>query len=61
MTDKHTVKENVKDGKVAADIRASTYGVNADDTRIEAMNKKDHVPYDSKGDTRNAHNTVSGR
>jgi hypothetical protein len=54
-------KQPVKDGKVVADIRATAYGANADDAKIEAMNKKDHVPYDSKGDTRNAHNTVTNR
>ena len=61
MEDKKHVKENVKDSKTVADIRATTYGANEDDAKIDAMKKKDHMPYDSKGDTRNRQNTVSNR
>jgi len=56
-----TDKQHVKDGKAVAEIRAAGFGVNAEDAKIDAKNKKNHVPYDPKGDTRNRQNTVSNR
>jgi hypothetical protein len=56
-----TDKQNPKDIKAVDDIRKVGYGVSADDAKIDAQNKKDHVAYDAKGDTRNRQNTVQNR
>lgn len=56
-----TDKEKAKDIKIKDDIRKTGYGINADDAKIDARNKHDHVPYDVKGDTRNGQNTVGNR
>jgi hypothetical protein len=56
-----TEKKRINDSKVVDEIRTAGFGVNADDARIDAKNKKDKVPYDPKGDTRNRENTVSNR
>ena len=58
---KMTTKENEKDVKAKTDIRKANYGVNADDAKVDAENKKKHVPYDPKGDTKNRQNTVQNR
>ena len=54
-------KQHAKDIKVADDIRKTSYGVNADEAKVDAENKKKHVAYDPKGDTRNRQNTVQNR
>jgi hypothetical protein len=56
-----TAKENAKDIKAKSDIRKTNYGVSAEDTKVDAKNKHDHVPYDAKGDTKNRQNTVENR
>jgi hypothetical protein len=56
-----TAKENEKDVKAKTDIRNANYGENADDAKVDAENKKKHVAYDPKGDTKNRQNTVQNR
>ena len=56
-----TTKETVKDVKAKTEIRDANYGVNAEDAKVDAKNKHDHVPYDPKGDTKNRQNTVENR
>ena len=58
---KMTTKEKVKDINAKNDIRKANYGVNADDAKVDAKNKHDHIPYDPKGDTKNRQNTVQNR
>jgi hypothetical protein len=58
---KMTTKENAKDIKAKDDIRKANYGVNADEAKVDAKNKHDHIPYDPKGDTKNRQNTVQNR
>ena len=58
---KMTGKEKIKDVKVKDDIRKTNYGENAADVKTDAMKKHEHVPYNAKGDTRNAQNTVENR
>ena len=56
-----TAKENAKDIKAKSDISKTNYGVNVEDTKVDAKSKHDHVPYDAKGDTKNRQNTVENR
>jgi hypothetical protein len=61
LTTKMTAKEKEKDVKEKTDIRNANYGENADEAKVDAENKKKHVPYDPKGDTKNRQNTVRNR
>ena len=56
-----TTKETVKDVKAKTEIREANYGENAEDAKVDAKNKHNHVPYDPKGDTKNRQNTVQNR
>ena len=56
-----TDKQKAKDVKITDDIRKTSYGENADEAKVDAENKKKHVAYDPKGDTKNKQNTVQNR
>jgi hypothetical protein len=56
-----TEHQKAKDIKIEDDIRKVGYGVSADDAKVDAKNKKAHVAYDAKGDTKNRQNTVQNR
>ena len=61
MPEKGKMKEKVTDVKARDDIRKANYDENKDEAKVDAQNKKKHIPYDPKVDTRNAQNKVPPR